>query len=96
MAPRSGFRHVYMATATSKMKTIGRIDCVGIFEALSAPKTDPMNAGIAIEAKNFASVFTLRRYIRADALVPKIDATLLVPKTSTVLACGNPIKSAGS
>ena len=72
------------------------MDCVGISDALNAPRTDPKNAGSAIVIKNRASVLTLRRYVSADALVPKIDATLFVPKTSTVLACGRPISKAGS
>ena len=84
--PSSGLRPVYIATATSKTKTIGRIDCVGISDALSAPSTDPKSAGSAIVVKKIASVLTLLRYVSADAVVPNTDATLFVPRTSTVLA----------
>ena len=87
---------MYIAAATNKTKTIGRIDCVGISDALNAPSTDPTSAGSAIVAKKVASVLTLLRYVMADAVVPNMDATLFVPRTSTVLACGNPISNAGS
>ena len=85
-----------MRTAIKRETTIGFRTSLGMREARDAPPMDPRKAGNAIVINSFESVFIFRRYISADAEVPKIDGTLLVPRITTVSVFAKPIISAGS
>jgi hypothetical protein len=85
-----------MSTAISRKTTSGLRISVGIYEARDAPPIEPRKAGSAIVISNLESVLIFRRYISAEADVPKIDGTLFVPRITTVSDFANPIIKAGS
>ena len=66
-----------------------------IFEASSAPKHEPINAGTTIATKSFGSVLIDFRYFRAAVDVPKNAAVFEVPTTDTGLLLGKARSIAG-
>src|SRR3954447_23441436 len=92
----AGRATVNAATAISSTSTSGSKTDRGSSDAQAAPAAAPTSATAAIGSAVRRSGRTRRWYVRADAVVPHTEESLLVARTVAGAAPGSQISSAGS